>query len=54
MCADMTTSGGSLHPGRPVIWPTGKKQTQSSSTPQPTQTKSKSITNSKPDTTNNK
>ena len=28
---DMATSGGSLHPGRPVIWPTGKSAPTSSS-----------------------
>jgi hypothetical protein len=31
MGEDMATSGGSLHPGRPVIWPTGKSAPTSSS-----------------------
>jgi len=38
MSNEMTTSGGSLHPGRPVIWPTGKK-TPTPITPQPSQVK---------------
>ena len=33
MGEEMSTSAGSLHPGRPVIWPTGKP-TSTSSTPQ--------------------
>lgn len=41
MADDMTTSGGSLHPGRPVIWPTGKptstSQTQQTSAQTQTQ-----------------
>ncbi len=35
MGEDMSTSAGSLHPGRPVIWPTGKPVT-TSTTPQAT------------------
>jgi len=31
MGEDMTTAGGSLHPGRPVIWPTGKSASTAAS-----------------------
>lgn len=40
MAEDMSTSGGGLHPGRPVIWPAGKQSPSSPVTPQPTQVKS--------------
>lgn len=38
MAEDLTSSAGGLHPGRPVIWPTGKGSPQQTTSAQTTQT----------------